>query len=269
MLWVLEENPAGLSSREISGRLEVSERTVRRDLQTLRATGYPLTTVGAKWLFIEGQGLPTSLASDGAGEESSRDRILSLDRAVRSRHPIEAVHWSPGPSGEVKLELAPLALHFIDGSLFLVAREYPPAGRWRALAVERLAQIEVSTRRYARSVAEGLDAYVEAQLGSDAAAELIRVLVRFEPEVAWRVMGRIWHPSQRVHPQEDGSAVAALRVPGLAWVKAWVMGFGPDALVMSPPGLVRAVLKDLGETQERYQSARRRLSQLDLFEDGT
>jgi predicted DNA-binding transcriptional regulator YafY len=269
LLWVLEENHAGLSSQEISRRLEVSERTVRRDLQTLRSTGYPLTSVGSKWLFIEGQGLPTSLASDGAAEEISRDRILSLDRAVRSRHPIEAVHWSPGPLGEVKLDLAPLALHFFEGSLFLVAREHPPAGRWRTVAVERLARIEVSHRRFPRSVNDGLESYLAGQVVADAATELIRVLVRFDPEISWRVAGRIWHPSQRVFPQDDGSVIAVLRVPGLAWVTAWVLGFGPGALVLSPPGLVRGVLKALHETQAKYASVQQQLSQLDLFENGT
>lgn len=268
MLWVLEENPSGLTSRELSERLGVSERTARRDLQTLRATGYPLTLVGSRWLFVEGQGLPTSLASDGAEEENARNRILTLDRAIRGRRQTELLYWSPGRRDGVTLQLAPLALRFVDGSLFLVARELPQ-GRWRAFAIERMARIEPQKKRFPKALGEGLEAYLEGPFSSDGSAELIRVLVHFDASVAWRLTDRVWHPSQRVRRQEDGSVAVALRVPGLAWVTAWVLGFGSRALVISPPALVRSICKELELTRDKYCDAKEKLAQLYLFEDGT
>jgi len=217
---------------------------------------------------VEGQGLPTSLASDGAAEENARNRILRLDRALRGRRQIELLYWSPGRQGGVTLQLAPLALRFVDGSLFLVARELPQ-GRWRALAVERMAKIEIGKKRFPKNLGEGLEAYLEGPLSSEASAELIRVLVHFDASVAWRITDRVWHPSQRVHRQDDGAVIASLRVPGLAWVTAWVLGFGSNALVISPPELVRSICRELDATREMYCNAEQKLAQLYLFEEGT
>jgi predicted DNA-binding transcriptional regulator YafY len=258
-----------MTSKDLATQLGVSGRTARRDLTTLRALGYPLTSVGSRWLFIEGQGLPTSMASDGAGEESARDRILSLDGAIRARRTVEVRYWSPGAGGgSLKMTLAPLALHFVDGSLFLVAREHP-VGPWRALAVERLAGVRRRREKIPRSVADGLEGYLEHQLRTDADRELSRVQVRFEPQAAWRVRERVWHPSQRVHLQPDGVVVVSMRVPGFVWVKAWVLGFGTAAVVLSPPELIRAVCQELEDTRETYRNEDLYSAQLDLFGNGT
>lgn len=254
-----------MTSRQLARELEISERTARRDLATLRASGYPLTSVGARWHFVEGQGLPTPLASDGAGDERSRDRILRLDRAIHARNPIEMGYWSPGPGGELRLALAPLALRFIDGSLFLAARELPE-GRWRALAVERMTKVRRQRSRFPSRLAQGLETYLEDRFRRDADRELFRALIRLEAPSAWRVKDRVWHPSQRVHPQADGAVVVSLRVPGFAWIKAWVLGFGAEAMVLSPPELIRDLCLELVDARNRYCVTEGRLAQLDLFE---
>ena len=264
-LWLLEDAAEGLTAEELASQLEVSLRTAQRDLQTLRSAGYPLTVHGARWRFVEGQPLPTTLAADGASQAPERDRVMILDRAIRGRRPVRVAYFSSGPGGPVHLTLAPLLLRYLEGSLFLVAREHPQ-GRLRAFAVERLAQIEIDGPRFRKGASNGLDEYLLETLRNDAARDLERVVINIDPSIVWRVTERVWHPSQRVALDEDGSAQVSFRVPGFTWVKAWVLGFGAQALVLEPTSLAQAVKEELERTSHRYQELLASLPQLDLFD---
>lgn len=265
LLWLLEGAPEGLTTAELCTELGVSERTARRDLLALRAAGYPLTTAASRWRFVEGQALPSALAADGAGEVAERDKVMVLDAALRGRRALRASYTSTrDPAAVVAVRLAPRALRYVEGSLFVVAREHP-RGRLRTFAVERLGRLERLPGRSRAEPEDSLERYLEEGFPRDAARELIRVAVLFDPSAAWRVEERIWHPSQRIYPQPDGGAVATLRVAGFAWARAWVLGFGPEATVVEPPELVRLVCEDLDAARSRYCQIADLVPQLDLF----
>lgn len=263
---MLEEASDGLTAQEIAQQLGVSTRTAQRDLKALRASGYPLSSAGARWRFVDGQALPTTLAADGAGEAPERDRVLILDRAIRARRPARLDHHPLGPGAPARLRLAPLSLRYLDGSLFLIAREHP-RGRLQVLAVERLSNIELLPGRASPDAREGLESFVTHHLRSQAASELVRVTIELDPAAAWRVTERTWHPSQRVSAGAEGATEVTFRVPGLAWVQAWLLGLGAAAVAIEPPELVRALCGELERARERYdQRCHRLTAQLDLFE---
>ncbi len=265
-LWMLEESPEGLTAWEIAEELGVSKRTAQRDLLTLRASGHPLSSVGGRWRFIEGGALPSALASDGAGGPNERDIVLRLDRAVRGRRLIEITHLGLDDLGPVRLYLAPLRLHYIDGSLFLVAREHR-SGPFRTVAVERLAELRLLKGRVSADAARGLEGYLKKELRTDAAADLIRVIVRVNAGSARRVIERTWHPSQRTVVDTSGVAYVTFRVPGFAWVKAWALGFGEAAIAIEPPELVAEICNELDRARREYCELDAKLPQLDLFRE--
>lgn len=264
-LWLLEESADGLTAQELASQLDVSTRTAQRDLKTLRTAGYPLSTAGSKWRFVAGQPLQTTLSADGINQAPERDRVMLFDRAIRQRRPLQATYFPAGPGGPVSLSLAPLNLRYIDGSLFLIAREHP-RGRLRAFALERLAQINVAATRFPKDMTIGLDDFVRDSFRSHAAIDLEHVTVRIEEPSVWRVTERIWHPSQRVVVDDNGCGLVSFRVPGYLWIKAWVLGFGAHAIVLEPPALVQAVREVIEEMRERYSELSTHLPQLDLFD---
>lgn len=264
-LWLLEESEDGLTAEELASQLDVSTRTAQRDLKSLRSAGYPLSTVGARWRFVAGQPLQTTLAADGVNQAPERDRVMVFDRAIRRRRPVQVTYFPSGTGGSVTLSLAPLMLRYIDGSLFLIAREHP-GGRLRAFALERLTQLKIDTTRYPREASAGLDVFVRNGLRSQAANDLERVTIRIEKPSVWRVTERIWHPSQRVVVDEDGRALVSFRVPGFTWIKAWVLGFGAYAVVLEPLPLVQAVREVIEEMRDRYSELSDHIPQLDLFD---
>jgi len=270
LLWLLEENSPGLTVKELAHHLAVSARSVQRDLMALRGAGYPLCSTAGRWRFVAGQALPSALAVDGANQEPERDRGWLLDRALRQHIPVSVSYCPPGPGGPVRLELAPLVLQYLDGSLFLIAREHP-TGPLHTFAVERLAHIALGRGQHftANHAAAGLEAYLQDQMLQQAQRQLERVTIRLSQAAGWRVHERIWHPTQRVSVEKEGTRLVSFRVPGFAWVKAWVLGLGHQAVVLSPEALVHLVCAELEATRRHYAEACHGAAQLDLYPDET
>jgi predicted DNA-binding transcriptional regulator YafY len=81
------------------------------------------------------------------------------------------------------------------------------------------------------------------------------IKLRFGPKVGKAIMDTIWHPSQKIEQQKDGSIIMTLGVPNTRYVRNWIMGWGNDVEVLEPFTL-----------RDRIVSTVR--SMLDLYEQG-
>jgi proteasome accessory factor B len=68
-----------------------------------------------------------------------------------------------------------------------------------------------------------------------------RVVVRFKPLVARNVGEVIWHQTQELEFQEDGSLIFRARVSGIQEIAWWILGYGDQAEVLKPTELRRLV----------------------------
>jgi proteasome accessory factor B len=69
----------------------------------------------------------------------------------------------------------------------------------------------------------------------------IEVRIQFAREAAAYVRERIWHPSQRIAENADGSLVLSLTVNHLLELKRWILSWGAMAQVLEPPALVAEI----------------------------
>jgi predicted DNA-binding transcriptional regulator YafY len=58
--------------------------------------------------------------------------------------------------------------------------------------------------------------------------------VRFSKAVASRVRESIWHPSQRLEEESDGSVTFTAKVAGTLEITPWILSWGAEAEVLSP-----------------------------------
>ncbi len=82
---------------------------------------------------------------------------------------------------------------------------------------------------------------------------MVRVVIRFSPEVAARVAETRWHPGQSTEREADGSLVWSASVSGLLEVRPWVLGWGADAEVLEPAELRDGVGAELSRAADRYR----------------
>jgi len=66
------------------------------------------------------------------------------------------------------------------------------------------------------------------------------------------VKERIWHPSQEIRPQEDGSVTVTLEAPINYEIISWILGFGSGARVLEPASLQEHMKAELAASLNGY-----------------
>jgi predicted DNA-binding transcriptional regulator YafY len=133
----------------------------------------------------------------------------------------------------------PYGLGHRRGHWYLVGAE---DGVTKVYRVERLTRLVVGDLRDAYTVPAGFSVQqaIDLQPWEAGDQEPLRARVRFSPDVAWWAGRRLGHDPGP--PDDDGSLTAELDVLNLEAFVGWVLSFGADAEVLSPPAARQAVL---------------------------
>jgi len=124
----------------------------------------------------------------------------------------------------------------------------------RVFKVERITDIRMTTETY--EVPDEFDAneLLAPAMGIVVTEDIDTVRLRFTPELARLPEETIWHPSQSVVPQSDGSAIVTLRVANTFELLSFIMQWGEKVEVIEPDGLrediiatAKAMLKVYGQ----------------------
>jgi predicted DNA-binding transcriptional regulator YafY len=172
--------------------------------------------------------------------------------AMLNRREID-MRYASVSSGRTKDYVAhPYRLAYADGGLYLSAF-VPAYGEVRTFAIERIRLISQLDTKF--TVQEPLPPDVFPHSLGVHSGRPEKITVRFAPSAAAFVGERQWHPSQRCRPRPDGGIDMDLKVCRDAALRSWILGFGPEALVLSPATLAHEVAHALREAQAQYQPA--------------
>jgi len=72
---------------------------------------------------------------------------------------------------------------------------------------------------------------------------IYNIKLRFLPKVANNVTEVQWHSTQKVTPNNDGSATVEFRVDGLGEITWWILGYGDQVQVLAPKALRDKILQ--------------------------
>jgi proteasome accessory factor B len=106
----------------------------------------------------------------------------------------------------------------------------------RTFKIERVEEAELTEEEF--SLPEGWKAgeYLRSSWGISIGDE-VEVSVRFSPRAADRVKESVWHPSQSLTDQPDGSLLFQARVSGILELVPWLLSWGAEAEVLAPSEL--------------------------------
>lgn len=79
-----------------------------------------------------------------------------------------------------------------------------------------------------------------------------KVAVRFSKLVARNVSEVLWHPTQKVAWNEDGSIDYTVTVSGLNEISWWILGYGREAKVLKPVKLRKMIQKHASDMLDQY-----------------
>lgn len=189
-------------------------------------------------------------ADPGSHPGGARGKELAqlLDATLQHRRAIMRYH-SFSSDREKEYVIEPYRVVFAQGALYVVAF-VPEYGQTRTFAIDRIKSLSVTDERFEPAEAEE-DAFVHSLGVHEGLPE--RIEIEFAPKIARYIRERVWHQSQEVAEQENGSARLTLHVSNDVALRSWILGFGALARVISPPALADQIAEELELARTAYR----------------
>jgi proteasome accessory factor B len=171
-----------------------------------------------------------------------------LDATLHCR--VATMRYHSVSSGRVKdYVVHSYRLAFAQGGLYLLAY-VPEYTAIRTFAVDRIESVSLEKQTFTPRQPVGDDVFANSLGVNTGPAE--RVEIAFTQQVAPYVRARVWHPSQQVRDEPDGSLQLTLDVCHDWALRSWILSWGPFALVVSPAQLAREIKEDLQSAGAHY-----------------
>ncbi len=199
--------------------------------------------------------LPDFISTKAAPRASGPERGLvdvtrRLFEAVRERKHVDMRYFSATSRRAKSYDVQPYRLALAQGGVYLVAW-VPQYDEFRTFAVERIERLSVQESTFRRTRELPADLFGSSLGVFSGDPEPIEV--EFAARVTPYVRGRVWHESQHIEARPDGRLRLTLRVSNDWALRSWLLGFGADARVISPPALVKALRDELTRAAGGYR----------------
>ena len=180
--------------------------------------------------------------------------ISSIVDATLHQRQVRIAYFSFASRRVKAYTLDPYRVVYYHGGLYLYARaqEYAEV---RTFAVERIQRIEVLDSGFECLHDFDISEYARGAFGI-AGGRPEPVEIVFDAEMAGYIRERVWHESQSLEDERDGSVVLRMNV-AVGWeLRAWVKGFLPHVEVLGPASLRNDIARDLEKARKSFTEPR-------------
>jgi proteasome accessory factor B len=181
------------------------------------------------------------------------DLLRQLRTALLLQLTVELTYKKPDAEKASIYQVDPYALILYEHGLYVRGQSHRSGGE-RLFAVDRIKQITLTDERFEIPGSYSSTSRFADQFGliEEVPQE---VKIWFSQDVAHLIQERQWHPSQRIKKLKNGSAEVTLHVGGLDEISYWVLSWGKEAKVLSPPKLVKIMTDQLSKSLKHYARA--------------
>lgn len=177
-----------------------------------------------------------------------RDIINVLNDAVLSRSYIEIEYYTMSRKKKTRRKVAPYKIWFFDGTFYLIGYCCERKDI-RTFTIDRITELHQLSEHFDLPEDFNLDAFMRSSFGVFQGAP-VAVKIWFSAAVSEYIEEKIWHETQRVVKQDDGSILFSAEVAGTDEIKFWILNWGAHARVLAPESLrdeiqaeIKAMLK--------------------------
>lgn len=164
----------------------------------------------------------------------------ALAKATARREQLEITYRKPGRPHPDQRIIDPYHLTNINGEWYLFAFDHLRQGL-RTFVPARIGSIRRTGERFERPARFSVDQQLRDSFGVHSGEGQFTVIVRFTPRVADYIREKRWHPSQQLVVRREGEVELQLQLSSLVEIQRWILGWGGEAVVLSPPELVEGV----------------------------
>lgn len=123
----------------------------------------------------------------------------------------------------------------------------------RTFKIERIKTIEATTEPYTIPPDFDANEFLGSSWGIVVEGDVKTIRLRFDPELARIMEETIWHPSQTLEKQRDGSIILTLKVTDTQELHSWILGWGEKVKVLEPAELRRNIVDTAKTMLEVYK----------------
>ena len=162
----------------------------------------------------------------------------SLTNAIQQSRQLRLLYWSASQNRDTDRIVDPLHLSLVDNDWYLIAYCHTRQ-EIRMFSTVRIRGAKPTSQKFQRP--EDFD--ITKYLGNSFRAvrgdpdQTWNVRLRFGPEMSGRISEKVWHHTQQLEPQPDGSVIMHLQVSSLIEIRRWVLYWGADCRVLEPEEL--------------------------------
>ena len=164
----------------------------------------------------------------------------TLAKATAARQQLELTYRKPGQRQTEKRLVDPYHLANINGEWFLFAFDHLRHDI-RTFVPARIKSIRHTGKTFLRPEKFSLENRLRGSFGVHSGQGEYDVVIRFDERVADYIREKKWHDSQKLRELRNGGVELRLKLSSLPEVERWVLSWGGNAVVVSPPQLVASV----------------------------
>ena len=180
-----------------------------------------------------------------------KDIIDQINQAILNRQHVRITYFAMSRQKTSQRLVAPYRLWFFDGTFYMIGfcRLRKDI---RLFAVDRIRKMVLTDSTFETPEDFDMENLLRASFGAFF-GEPVQVVIHFSPRISGYIVEKIWHESQVVEKQKDGSVIFKAHTAGTEEIKFWILGWGKDALVLEPESLrqeicleAQGILKEYG-----------------------
>jgi len=189
-----------------------------------------------------------------ADHSRHHDAITTVQFALLQQKQLIGHYESPYESAPVRLKLHPYRLCLIKNAWYIIARLADEAGP-KTFRVARFKALRMVDELAIVPDDFDLNAYFGNAWGVYRGKKSCEVELWFTPEAARIVTETVWHHTQKVARQKDGSVTLRFQVDGLEEIANWILSWTGRCMVLQPPELRSRVVEKLQAGLEMHTAA--------------
>jgi predicted DNA-binding transcriptional regulator YafY len=179
-----------------------------------------------------------------------KKHIEWINEAMLSGRVIEIVYYTMSRKKSHQRKVAPYRVWFHDGGFYLIGH-----CKWRdgirIFAIDRIKKIHLTDETFEVPEEFDVDAFMRSSFGVyHGKPEKVKVL--FCADIAEYIKEKIWHETQKLRDNPDGSVLFEANVACTKEFKAWVMRWGSNAIVLEPKRLRDEIQNEAVEMMAVY-----------------
>jgi len=178
--------------------------------------------------------------------------IDSVNRAVVGRTHVIIQYYAMHRKKMSRRKVAPYKIWYFDGTFYMLAYCLLRKGI-RLFAIDRIKSIENTDDIFEMPPDFDADELMQTSFGTFL-GEPVEVVIWFSADIAGYIEEKVWHASQEIEEQADGSILFKIEVAGTEEIKFWLLTWGAKARVVRPRALQDEMRQEIANMLTLYKA---------------